>query len=244
MKSRIMLLICAVSIFGAVSHAKDDRLKPTEVVLQPKYAFFPPGFDSNDNAQVVISGYMPNTCFKALPPEVTVNRQDKKVVVKNKALFFSGCFCLEVLVPYNHVIDLNVLEAGGYAFVTTDDRGREIPWGAINIAQATGLGPDNSPYAPIDSISAVEVSPGNFDLEIKGHYLSRCMTHKEISVLKRANNIIEVLPYIDIATNSWCRDPGDPFEFKVHLGTDLNAATLIHVRALNGQSFNQVINLN
>jgi hypothetical protein len=100
-------------------------LLPTMVLATPityeanvpvDHVYIPSGFDSNDSAEAVVTGFLPNLCYKA--PKSTVSIKDGKIAVSVKATknIAGGrmAYCANVIVPYTESISIGVLDKGKY----------------------------------------------------------------------------------------------------------------------------------
>ena len=235
---RYTFLVVGVSIaLGSGVQASSPLPKPERVVLHAKHFFMPPGFDNNDNAQLILNGMLPNTCYKSANAKVEVDETSKRIVVTPQAFFYPGSWCLQVLVPYTQTVDLGVLQTGDYTVVEMDERGAGLTRGTLPVAQARTSAPDDFLYAPIKA-ARIERQGASQNLILSGQ-LSSCMRIKELKVLARIPNLIEVLPIVEEdGTN--CSGTPRSFEQMVSLPDLEPGTTLIHIRSLNGQSINLI----
>lgn len=210
----------------------------------PNRVFIPPGFDDNDNAQVVLKGNYPNTCFKTAPATAQVDRVAKKIVIQNQAYYNQSCWCLFVLVPYVQSVDIGILEAGSYSLFLEDKQKNLHPAGTLPVAIGTGPGQDDFLYAPIEDAfvnPTTSGAPSPRTLTLTGTFTSDCMSIKEVRTFYRAQNVIEVLPMLDIKSGVACKDTSVPFQRVVKLNVPWSGSTLIHVRSMNGKAINKVV---
>lgn len=235
---RYAVLIAGVSIvLGSGVQASSPLPKPERVTLHAKHFFMPPGFDNNDNAQLVLNGMLPNTCYKSANAKVEIDETNKRILVTPQAFFYPGCWCLQVLVPYTQTIDLGVLQQGDYTVVEMDERGSGLARGTLPIAQARSSAPDDFLYAPIKA-ARIDRQGTSQNLILSGQ-LSSCMRFKEVKVLTRVPHLIEVLPIAE-EDGSDCSGAPRAFEQTVSLPDLEHGTTLIHIRSLNGQSINLI----
>ena len=215
-----------------------DPKKPQLVVVAPSKVFTPYGFDDNDNAQVVVYGNFPNTCYKVGPVETSINERTHEVSLRTYAYFYDGCWCLDVLVPYSQVVNLGVMDKGQYKILSLAKDGTTREMGGLPIAVAKTPAPDDYLYAPVREASLEKLgSDGSKVLVMRGYYSNTCMAFQEAKIFYRAPNTIEVLPILHMNGQS-CRDESRPFEIKVTLKPTQTGETLVHIRSLNGQSLN------
>ena len=243
MKQLRALPLVMLSIFASVSMIPfsfaDDLLGPELVSVASDDIFAPPGFDDNDNAQLVVHGQLINTCFKAAAPQVTVDKEKKLIVVQPQAYFYSGCWCLSMMVPFTQAIDLGVLPAGKYRVVEYDKKGGVRQESAITIAQQKTSAPDDLLYAAVKS-ARVELVGSTSTLILNGTLNDDCLEIQDTRVLHRTEHVIEVLPVTAYKQGTTCQSKPRPFELKVALPEMEPGNSLIHIRSLNGQAINTV----
>ncbi len=209
----------------------------------PEALFAPPGFDSNDHAQIVLSGSFINTCYKVGPNQAEVDVVNQTIHVTQQAYLLDTPWCLHVLVPYTTVVDVGILPPGNYDVHVRAEASREKDFGKMGIvraAESSGSAPDEKLYAMVD-----EVSYENSVLTLKGKLPGACTRLKEIALLTRKNQIVEVLPLAEMVNPGVveCASELVPFERKVPFKAPWKGSTLFHVRSLNGQSINRVYDL-
>jgi hypothetical protein len=215
-----------------------DPKKPQLVIVTPTKVFTPYGFDDNDNAQVVVQGNFPNTCYKVGPVETAINPRTHEVRLTSYAYFYDGCWCLDVLVHFTQVVNLGVLDKGQYKVEIQSKDGASHELATLPIAAARSPGPDDHLYAPVREASLESpASDGSRILVLRGNFPNTCMKYQETKIFYRAPNTIEVLP-LSVMSGQDCRDVSSPFEIKVALKPTQTGETLIHIRSLNGQSVN------
>ena len=132
----------------------------------PEALFAPPGFDSNDHAQIVLSGSFINTCYKVGPNQAEVDVVNQTIHVTQQAYLLDTPWCLHVLVPYTTVVDVGILPPGNYDVHVRAEASREKDFGKMGIvraAESSGSAPDEKLYAMVD-----EVSYENSVLTLKG----------------------------------------------------------------------------
>ncbi|MFN7685890.1 MAG: hypothetical protein ACK5QT_10835 [Oligoflexia bacterium] len=212
----------------------------------PEAVFAPPGFDSNDHAQVVLSGSFINTCFKVGPTKAEVEHETRTIHVTQQAYVLDTPWCLQVMIPYTSVVDVGMLPAGNYSVKIRTDQAKEKEFGLMPISRARET-PGESPNSPDEKFYAIvdDFSYENGTVTLKGKLPGDCVKLKEIQILARKANIVEVLPVAEVthpgATS--CVQNLVPFERQVPFKSPWKGQTLFHVRSLNGQAINKVIEI-
>jgi hypothetical protein len=251
MKARNLLQSLAVLTSLISSSAFSDfapvTFKPESTRLIPQNTFLPSGFDDNDNVQLVVSGYLPNTCYKAGVATAQVDQKEKKIYIQNTAYIYGGSWCAPVTVPYMHTVNLGFVPAGRYQILIQDQQNKSHDQGFLNVAVSTTAAADDYLYAPVQDVF-VE-SPDHSQpptshptLVIRGMFESDCMHLQEVKVNYRSPNIIEIFPIASMDEKD-CHAVSTPFESHVKLQGVPSGSTLIYVRSLNGQAISKVINL-
>ncbi len=70
MKSFILPLLI-LPLLGASFARADEPAAPPLVSVTVRAVYAPSGFDDNDEAQVVLDGFLPNTCYRLAPNAAT-----------------------------------------------------------------------------------------------------------------------------------------------------------------------------
>src|SRR3989338_7984988 len=81
-----------------------------EVNLVAEHVFGPQGFDSNDNSEVVITGWYPNPCYEW--SRVVLDKKPEGVNISLKAFVKQGLdtVCIDMAVPYMESVKLGALQ--------------------------------------------------------------------------------------------------------------------------------------
>lgn len=242
-KNQIRWSLLAVFMMGAVAAHADtvSPLTPELVLMPPERVFSPPGFDNNDRAEVTITGNLPSTCYKVGPAVAEVDSVNKRIIIRNHAYYYSGCWCLMVNVPYVETVDLGVLSAANYSIlVQTTPEGSFSRLGSMGIAVSANSGPDDDLYALVQEARIENGDDGKAkSLSLSGSLTSDCMVLKELKTLYRTPNVIEVLPIVELK-QGLCKPHLYPFSAKVDLASTWSGETLVHIRSLNGRSLNKI----
>lgn len=223
------------------SFALGNDVQPETVQVGLQKAYVPIGFDSNDQSQLVVAGTFPNTCYQVGLSRADVDAEAKTITLTQEAYVYQGV-CLRVIVPFDQVVELGILEPGEYRIV---DGITQKELGAFPVARATnpGTSTDDFPYAPVRDAFITKCSePGGSCLILEGAFLNRCMRLKKVEVCYQSD-VIVVLPIvemIDAREGRGCTGGVFRFQKRIPLRELEDHAYLLHVRSMNGKSLNKI----
>lgn len=243
MKARAFVLFSILGVFGILGQA---MAQPYHVTAAPTSVFTPKGFDSNDNAQLVVSGVLTSLCQKLGPTTFKVDRAEKKIIVEQQIFMTNKvCAAMEMYIPYTSVVNLGRLEPGAYEVSALDYKKHATPMAVLPIKRANSnpntSGTDDVLYAQVTSIDLkMKTDSGYPQLTLKGYLTSSCVSFAKIDLHRREGNVIEVLPTLAVSRGG-CLESIRPFSKTISLGNIPATDTLIHVRSMGGQSLNRVI---
>ena len=156
--------------------------------------FAPFGFDSNDNAEVVVTAFLPNLCYKA--PQHEVKMAGNSIAIEVKAMNHTSTndYCLEMIVPFTEVVDLGVLDKGNYNVSVNSIEDKALKnnkslSAVLNIAEASSDAVDDFIYASVKSIDMDQE-----DVVLKGYNPSDCLVLDNISFVDNKSNAYSILP--------------------------------------------------
>lgn len=203
------------------------------------HVYSPAGFDSNDNSEVVISGFLPNLCYKA--PQHMVNVKDGKINISVKAIKNQRGlgFCADVIVPYVEYVNLGVLDKGKYDIAVNENSQWE-KHSKMQVAEASSSSIDEVVYANVEEV--VKSDDGSRKVILKGHNPSDCFELKEIEVKDNGVDVYSVLPKMK-QVRAFCPKKMIPFSYEFEVPQNLDAdRVLLHVRVMDGRSVNAFFN--
>ena len=222
--SCIFGLIAAGSALGAV--------RGTTTAVEARHLFIPNGYDNNDEVQVVLEGFLPDTCHKQRQAEVKVDAAAKKIVVEPRAQIMTGV-CQDVTVPYTSEIYLGQLAPGTYEVQTKNGKLKE----RLVVKEAAKPTPDDHLYAPVDHAS-VDFAGGKTTITLYGMFTNSCLRIEDVK-LTNSGKTLEILPIMK-ADGQRCQAEERPFVHRKELPELDLGWYLLHVRSLNGQAVNVV----
>lgn len=228
-------LVAVIALFTTATEASARTF-----ILKPKYAFTPKGFDTNDNAQVVLAGAFSDYCMQVGATRHSVDKVKKKIYIQSTYSTGENCHDIEMYIPYSIEVNLGTLPKGNYEVHVLDMDNKYTLMSHLPIGAASGNQADERLYAPVTSIA---FKPGNGEnpfLEISGVFSNTCLSLSGVEVHQRMGDVFEVLP-ITVDRKSACAAVIQPYKHTVELKGFTQRDTLIHVRSMNGQSVNKVI---
>jgi hypothetical protein len=239
----MILMTATTSAFG--------QSLPLEVPAPVEKLFVPQGFDDNDNAEIVIHGVFPNSCWRMGKSGVTVDEDNFTIDVWTTAFQYNPenssdkeVLCAQVMVPYIAPIKTGILKAGTYTVQVRDQNISAI----LDVNTATTESPDDYLYAMVNA-AGVDVDPISQQqtVWVRGvhpHFIQGCMVMDEIRAYKNPEDVLIVLPIGRMTDGVEC---GDDYKYnffqRVPLNDSITTESLLHVRAMNGRSYNELLQL-
>lgn len=234
----IARILVTLVLMTAVQTQAQQTNKPVLARRPIGSVFAPNGFDSNDNAQVVVDSYLPDPCYKVGPHGAKVDRVRKIIRLEQSVFFYPGMVCPAVIVPFAMVYNLGILDAGTYQI---RDGGNDNPVGSIVIRQARNLGPDDYFYAPVGGAT---IDFQTNEIVVEGTFNNDCLQLDQLKIQIDPRNVLLVLPILKTWQESGrCKAGNFPFKFKTPLPNLAPARYLMHVRSMNGLSINKVFQI-
>lgn len=234
-----MKALCLFSILlvaGGFAIAADAPVGPIVVGTNYHTGYIPDGFDTNDHVQLVAEGMFSNSCYKPAPVDVKIDNEKKEIQVNAAAYKYNG-LCLQMLVPYHQVLDVGVLQAGTYKVIQGDSE----KLGDIKVRVATNSSPDDYLYAPV-SQAFVKTQNGKTVITISGEFTNSCMRLAQVLTHVQPK-VLVIQPIAEILESADCRDGSFAFEKRVELNGVKRGRYLLHVRSLNAQAMNHLIDV-
>ena len=240
-KIAIALLFLVLPNFATAADADgDSAFKPEIVNIPLNKVYVPVGFDDNDRVQIVVEGDFPNTCYKIGPYTFHMNEVTKTLSVQQTAYKYMGV-CIQMQVPFTQVVDLGLMRSGDW---TLEDSTAAKTLGRLPIQLAAGPGPDDFLYAPVTEAYVHKDSETLKNaLSFMGTFTDRCTRLKEVRV-HYYTDVIVVQPIAEqIGPLHNCGHELTRFAHTVLLKEDLKGTYLLHVRSMNGQAINKLVEM-
>jgi hypothetical protein len=210
---------------------------PVEVQVPVEHVYTPKGFDSNDRAEVVVSGYLPNLCHRS--PFSKVHRAGRSIQIELSSLYYepNNPFCAQMIVPFLETVQVGVLEKGDYEVVVnggSTDKQRSV----LTIAEARSNNIDDFVYAGVEYVD--KSLQGSSKVVLRGYNPSDCYAFDEMISVSNNKDTYAVLPKMK-QVYSFCPMKMVPFSYEFTVPQELDRKkVLLHVRSMNGRSVNSV----
>jgi hypothetical protein len=209
-------------------------LAQAEINLAPvKHLYIPSGFDSNDSVEVVVTGTFPTPCYSRNKVDVTIVNDQIEIEI-TAIRRTTKAMCPDILVPYKEVVAIGNLQGGSYDVHVNNKLNDKLM-----VLEATSNSVDDHLYAAIDHLEKV----GPNDYILKGWRYSYCVDLDRVEIVSNGKDTISILPVMK-QTSTLCPMKGMPVAYPVKLdltGLKINQP-LIHVRTMDGKSFNTILN--
>lgn len=228
--------LISVLIFAATAQAQTGDL-PSKVSVNFNKVYAVGGFDDNDNVQIVGEGMFAKTCYRHAETTVRVDEATKIIYLSPVAYKYNG-YCLQVILPFSRVIDVGILKAGTYS-VELETNKQSL--GEITIRPSLTRAADDYLYAPVSQSFFVSKNGSN-TIQLAGDFSLSCMKMKDVKI-DIQKGIVVVQPIAKIDKSVPCTAGDFPFEKVIQVGPLAAGRYLMHVRSLNGQSLNTLINI-
>ncbi len=212
---------------------------PKVVPVQFHTGYFPVGFDTNDNSQVVAEGLFSNTCYKPVGTKVAVDHENKIIRLYARAFKYEG-MCLQMVVPFNREIDVGLLKAGTYKVYSILNNNDEKELGDMQVSIATNSEPDDFLYAPV-SQAYFSKKDGKYFVTVSGMFPQTCYKMREV-VVRVQPKVLVVQPIAE-KTDELCDERLQPYSETVEVKNVKEGRYLLHVRSLNGKAINNLIDV-
>lgn len=228
-------LILLFALFSLVSFAGT----PVETIVPVDDVYSPNGFDSNDNSEIVVAGWLPNLCHKS--PMAKSEVKDGKINITITALKYeeSNPFCPEMIVPFVKSVNVGILDKGNYEVIVNG----KSPYqknSKIKISESSSNALDDHIYA---NVHYVDKSHGTQVVSLNGYNPSDCLVLDKVKFVSNNVNTYSVLPIMK-KVRDFCPMKMTPFAYDVEVPKSLNVEkVLLHVRGMDGTSVNSLLHL-
>ncbi len=236
----MIFVTLALGMAFAAAAPHIEVFQPATVDILPDRVFTPLGFDDNDNAQVVLDGSLSDTCYKLGPTQFRVEHASHKIFVRQQAFYYPGGWCADVRIPYVQTVNLGILQPGRYEVLLEQNGKTTKPVATLPVAVARTKSPDDFLYAPI---TETHFDSARVNLVLGGFFTNSCMVFNHVKTHVLDNQVIEILPIVDLERALNCAQVANEFSVSVSLKNIPHGRYLLHIRSLNGQAINRVVEL-
>jgi hypothetical protein len=236
---RLWLLIVGLGTMAAFGAVEQPKL----VSAGLEKVYVPVGFDNNDVPQIYVKGRLKDTCHQVGPTNISVDSSKRRVTVSQQIYRYSDAECWNIAIPFDHVVNLPVLESEGDYEIVDGTSGATL--GTLNIGEApsSGSGTDSHVYAPVEQVLLKRDQSLKLSLVLMGSFPNSCMAMKTVKV-EFQNDVVVVMPIVEMkkpATGP-CTAGSYPFYEERPLNRLLGKYPhLFHVRSMNGTSVNRLL---
>lgn len=238
MKLFFSLLALSGTLIGLTpALAMVQDAEPVKVPAFYNKIYVPAGFDSNDQVEIVGEGLFRNSCYRPAETSIEVDHDRKIIKVGPAAYEYSG-LCLQVVLPFDRVMNVGMLKPGTYEIVQAID---EAKLGKINIAKAQVNGPDDFLYAPISQAFFRQRGLMG-EIFITGEFPNSCMQLDEVRISVEKETIV-VQPIAKLEDTGDCKSGSFPFSKLVEVKFLKQGRYLLHVRSMNAKSVNALVDM-
>lgn len=209
---------------------------PISTFVPVDHIYSPKGFDTNDNTEIIIAGYLPNLCHKS--PMTSFKLKDNTINIKVEALKYdvSNPYCPEMIVPFIETVNVGMLDKGFYDIIVNGKTVFQKSAG-IYVEEEDSNAIDDYVYANVEYI---EKSANARQVILKGYNPSDCFILDEIKVVDNKLDTYSILPIMK-QISDFCPMKMVPFSYEVNLPKTLKIAkVLLHVRVMDGESVNSL----
>lgn len=209
---------------------------PIEKQVPVDHLYIPAGFDSNDNVEVVVTGFLPNLCHKNPNAKVKFDANGR-VDIEVTSLYYdeTNPFCPEMVVPFTLPVSLGVLDTGSYAVAVNNEKSNI---GTLNVQESTSNAIDSYHYA---YVSNVLKKPGSHRIHLKGYNPSDCFVLDKVESISNNKDSFSILPKMK-QIRDFCPMKMVPFTYEYDVPKTLTKKNiLLHVRTMDGKSVNTIL---
>lgn len=227
------------SASASASVPGQNETPPVKVPAQFNKIYFPEGFDSNDHVQIVGEGLFRNTCYRPATESVVIDETTKTIRVGPVAYEYSG-FCMQVILPFQRVVDVGILKVGHWKVIETDGQNQRL-LGVVPVQPALSLAPDEDVYAPV-SQAYFEQKGSVSEVTLSGNFPNNCMSLDDIKVSVQKEALV-IQPFAKYGPDLKCVTGAYPFKKTLTVSGLSTGRYLLHVRSMNGNAINSLVDV-
>ena len=241
---KIIFIVYVFSLLSSGAIGRDFD-HPQEILTPPREVYIPQGFDNNDVVEFFFEGEFANSCYKKGLSTFSIDEKKRDIYVTDLSYYFGESICSQVIIPYQKGIKVGLLDPGHYKVKFRHSRGNFVDSGVVPVVRSLHSKADDFLYAPVSHVIYVPGEEGKAGYaRLLGRFTTDCMKMDEVKVVVRSHsNVVDILPIVFLEENCESQRIRD-FEVDVDLSDYLFFGRfLLHVRANNGQSVNQIVSV-
>jgi hypothetical protein len=225
-----LLLVFAASVACA-------QAGPTKVPALYKKIYAPGGYDSNEQVQRVGVGMVRNTCDRPAETTVQIDEANQKILVGPVAYEYAG-LCLQVILPFQRVIEVGILKPGQWEVIQASSSER---LGTVSVKAATRESPDDFLYAPV-SQAFLRQRGMITEVLLAGSFPNSCFSLDTVKVTIEPE-VLVLQPIAKVKKTQGCVDGSYPYSKVVSIPLVSKGRYLLHVRSMNGNAVNSLVDV-
>lgn len=245
----LSILVC-ISFVSTQGFSGENTQESNKIEV-PVYGVFAPevGFDDNDDVQVVVDGYLPNSCYQKSKTQVSIDRSQNIIQIVQFAKKIDSEACknesqlsdeMKVPLKFMSEADIGELSEGAYTIVYKSLQGEKTRKLTIEKAKTRNI--DNTYYAITNNAYMKEVvsaNDPNILVTLQGYLNSPCVGISNKINGAIVNDVIVLLPEI-VRSGKVCPPIAQEFEIELNLKTPPPGRYLLHIRSVNGTAVNRL----
>jgi hypothetical protein len=195
--------------------------------------YIPDGHDDNDLVEIIITGKLPDLCHRS--PTFDVEREGNQFNIYMYAYYVPQEPCRPIEVPYMEKITLGMLGQGQYKIRLFGEH-RPLDKGELLVKEAVSSLQDEFNYGNVTGIKQV---PRERKIQLLGTNPVNCLRFEKLES-EVQEGVIVLRPHF--REEGECLYEPTPFEINYTLPElpDDTQDILIHVRVMDGRSFNVI----
>jgi hypothetical protein len=222
MKGLLLLFVSLLSL---------NAMAIQKVQLMSGKLYVPEGFDSNDLVEVVVSGKLPDLCYRN--PTVEVERDGDTFEIYLYAYHVPVEPCRKIALPYMEKVNLGMLPQGNYKAKLIGEHA-PLDTVEIKVTEAISQLQDEFNYGNVMGIRERENSR---QIELIGTNPVNCLKFVKMETVIQAK-VIVLKPHFK--EQGECKEMPTPFSIKYEVPflPQHPRGLLLHVRVMDGRSYN------
>lgn len=230
-----------LATFAAASSPAVARAAPPVVVeAEVESVFVPNGFDDTDNVEVMLYGEFTDTCLRVDQAVARADVARRRIDVRVTALRHGGD-CIAIIAPFLLSARVGLLPAGEY---DVHVNGSATAHRRFTVARSPSVATDNFLYAPVSEASIQRDASGRQLLHLAGVFPAlegACIVIDDLRVFADPQDVLVVLPITHVRLGRDCIGVSQSFRFTQPLPAPFPGPGMMHVRVLNGGSYNRYV---